>query len=333
MDDGWNPVEQKPAQPVDDIGLVVIGRNEGERLRDCLTSLQDRSVPIIYVDSGSTDGSQDLALTFGAQVHALDMRKSFTAARARNAGFKLLLRQHPEISYVQFLDGDCRLAPVWLATAAAFLRTHEDVALVFGRRRERFPLRSIYNAICDHEWAGAPGETTECGGDILIRVEDLLQAGGYNEQLIAGEEPELCVRLREKGKRIWRLDHDMSLHDADILSFKQWWRRSVRTGHAYAEVHLAHLRSPFAIWGTNLRRTLFWSALLPASAAGAVLLHPACLLALLLYPAQLLRLWRREGSVKRAALNLLGKFAELQGVVQYGANRLAGHQPLLIEYK
>jgi hypothetical protein len=43
-----------------DIGIVVIGRNEGDRLTRCLQSLQMENLPVIYVDSGSTDGSQEI---------------------------------------------------------------------------------------------------------------------------------------------------------------------------------------------------------------------------------------------------------------------------------
>ena len=140
-------------------GVVVIGRNEGERLRRCLQSI-DRAVAIVYVDSGSSDGSPALAQSLGAHVVALDMTRPFTAARARNAGLRRLRELAPTTQLVQFVDGDCELVPGWLDAAQAFMQQHADVAAVAGRLRERYPNRSIYNLLCDMEWnvpAGACG--------------------------------------------------------------------------------------------------------------------------------------------------------------------------------
>ena len=72
------------------IGVVVIGRNEGQRLERCLRSLAQGADKVMYVDSGSTDGSLQLAANLGVEVLALDMSTPFTAARARNEGFAAL---------------------------------------------------------------------------------------------------------------------------------------------------------------------------------------------------------------------------------------------------
>ena len=329
-------VEQHSAplcQPSPDVGLVIIGRNEGDRLRECLASLPCAIATMAYVDSGSTDGSQQTARDVGAVVVELDLTIPFTAARARNAGMKHLLQLQPDTVFIQFLDGDCLLQSDWLPTAIAFLRERDNVALVFGRRRERHPSRSIYNAICDADWAGPEGEATECGGDILIRAGVLAKVGGYREHLIAGEEPDLCVRLRESGFQIWRLDFEMTLHDANIISLTQWWRRSLRTGHAYAQVSLAHRHSRFRIWKRNLYRTIFWSGLLPIALVLALTVHPVFSAIALAYPLEILRFMHRGNSLRRALLNLLSKFAEMHGVMRYAYNRLARRQSLLIEYK
>ena len=96
-------------------GIVVIGRNEGERLKRCLQSLP-KSAPVVYVDSGSTDGSDLWAREFGAELVRLDPATPFTAARARNAGFRRLTEITPHTSFVQFVDGDCELAGDWPTT-------------------------------------------------------------------------------------------------------------------------------------------------------------------------------------------------------------------------
>lgn len=178
-----------------DVVAIVIGRNEGERLRACLTSVQSEIARVIYVDSGSDDGSQALAEAVGVELVNLPMHLPFTAARARNAGFaKAAAIACP--SYVQFIDGDCILQPGWIETASRFLTSTPNCAVVCGRRRERFPEISIYNRLMDAEWDTPPGRTKACGGDAMVRASAFAEVDGFNAALIAGEEPELCVRLR-----------------------------------------------------------------------------------------------------------------------------------------
>ncbi len=188
----------------DDIGVVVIGRNEGERLIDCLTSIPSNVKSVVYVDSGSTDGSTQTAERIGAFVVNLNAGRPFTAARARNEGFEALRKLRPDIRFIQFIDGDCQLDRGWLNTSAEFLRQQNDVAIVCGRRRERHPSTSLYNRLCDLEWDTPVGQTMSCGGDLLVQADAFEAVRGFRAQLIAGEEPELCLRLREAGWKIWR---------------------------------------------------------------------------------------------------------------------------------
>ena len=176
------------------VGIVAIGRNEGERLHRCLNSVVGRGLTLIYVDSGSTDGSIKLARNLGVEVVELDFSRPFSAARARNEGFERLCQINPEIRFVQFVDGDCEVADGWLDRAIRTLEDHFDVAVVCGRRRERFPERTVYNRLADLEWDTAVGEAKACGGDAMMRVSAFQAAGGYDPTLIAGEEPDLCLR-------------------------------------------------------------------------------------------------------------------------------------------
>lgn len=269
------------------IGVVVIGRNEGQRLERCLVSLAHGADKVIYVDSGSTDGSLQLAANLGVAVLALDMSIPFTAARARNEGFAALQRLLPSMQLVQFVDGDCEVNATWLATAQAFLEQHPAVAVVCGRRRERFPQRSVYNLLCDLEWDTPVGEAKACGGDALMRADAFAAVGGFRPDLIAGEEPELCVRLRANGWKIWRLAAEMTLHDAGMTRFSQWWRRSLRAGHAYAEGAYLHGQPPERHWLRESRRAWLWGLGIPLVIALACLLLGGWgLLLLLIYPCR-----------------------------------------------
>ena len=214
----------------DEIGVVIIGRNEGARLVACLESLDAVGRDAVYVDSSSTDGSPQAAASRGALVVNLDLSLPFTAARARNAGYAALKTRNPAVRFVQFVDGDCVLESHWLAEARAFLAARPEVAVVCGRRREQYPTASIYNALCDLEWDTPIGETDACGGDALVRADAFDAVGGYRPQLIAGEEPELCLRLRERNWKIWRLDVEMTGHDAAIMIFPNGGRAACAAG-------------------------------------------------------------------------------------------------------
>jgi GT2 family glycosyltransferase len=330
----------KPASP--SIGIVVIGRNEGDRLRQCLESLRAVDAPIVYVDSGSTDASVALAASSGAAVVELDPARPFTAARARNTGFARLREARPDLDYVQFIDGDCLLAPGWLEAAIAALEANAKVAVVCGRRRERAPERSVYNLLCDMEWNTAVGETSACGGDAMMRAAALSAVGGFRESLIAGEEPELCFRLRQSGCKVLRLDEDMTLHDAAMSQFGQWWRRTMRAGHAYAEGYALHGNSPERYNAHPVGSAFVWGGAIPVlTIILALAWTPWWLLLLLAYPALAWRIWRfcrsRGDPPREACLYaefcLLGKFAELTGAVRYWTGRLRNRNPELIEYK
>lgn len=327
------------APPSVEAGVVVIGRNEGERLRRCLASMRASGSAIVYVDSGSTDGSVALARELGAEVVALDMSRPFTAARARNVGMRRLLGAQPGLAFVQFVDGDCEVVPGWLATATGFLRAHPDIAAACGRRRERFPERSVYNLLCDIEWNTPVGEARACGGDVMMRVEAFRQVEGYRDDLVAGEEPELCVRLRAKGWRIWRLDAEMTLHDAAMTRFGQWWRRTMRAGFAYAEGVRLHGAPPERHWLRESRSAWAWGAVLPLSLIVLmVLFGPWAACGWLLYPLQVARLAARSrgaplGRWARAFFLVAGKFPEALGQAKAWLMHLRRQQPALIEYK
>lgn len=321
-------------------GCVIIGRNEGERLTRCLESVYKAFSQVVYVDSGSTDRSAEKAEAFGAQVVNLDMNKPFTAARARNEGFTQLCQAQPDLDYVQFIDGDCELVTSWPEAAKAFLDDNPNVAVVCGRRRERYPEASIYNRLCDIEWNTPVGKATACGGDALMRIDALQKVDAYNANLIAGEEPEMCLRLRMQGWQIYRLDEEMTLHDAAISRFGQWCKRGARGGYAYMRVFWLHRNSSVQIWKKNVLRTLVWAGLLPLLILLGIFTSQHWLfLLLLLYPILFLKVYLRNPHLEKnlrfrfALYMVLIKFVEFQGMFKAVWELITHKQIRLMEYK
>ena len=319
------------------VGFVVIGRNEGERLGQSLRTLRAVSDQVVYVDSGSTDGSVHLACDLGAIAIELDDSAPHTAARGRNAGFREARERFPACEYVQFIDGDCILEPGWLESATEFLDTNPKAAVACGRRIEAHPDESFYNRLIDEEWNTPIGRADYSGGDALVRASAFEQIGGFRPELKAGEEPEMTTRLRAAGWEIWRIDAPMTIHDARIHRFGQWWTRSVRGGYGYAEVWSTTGQLPRRVFDAQLRRAFFWTLGLPlvVMVVALIVREPLLLLALpAIYGAQILRIAVRRGlslrSAQSAAMILLAKLPESIGALSYflgqKSNRLADYK-------
>jgi cellulose synthase/poly-beta-1,6-N-acetylglucosamine synthase-like glycosyltransferase len=327
------------------LSIVVIGRNEGQRLARCLESVAalrgfSGQKQIIYVDSASTDQSPGLARDLGAEVIVLD-GENHSAAQGRNAGWR-----SARAPLVLFLDGDTVLHEDFPRQALDALAHDCTVAAVWGHRREIYPAHSIYNRLLDLDWIYATGESEFCGGDVVMRRGALEQVDGFDSALIAGEEPELCRRLRHCGYRIIHIDSPMTGHDLNITHFGQYWRRALRAGHAYAEISTRFQGSSDPMWlresRGNLIRGGFWIASLIASVA----LLGFSPVPLMLWIGVLMALSCRSGWKARwkapsqpTLLLLYGIHSQLQqipifiGQLQFARNRKAGRQRRLFEYK
>lgn len=324
------------------VGIVAIGRNEGDRLKACLQSIDLENYPTIYVDSGSTDSSVPFAESLGVEVVPLDLSIPFTAARARNAGWLKLIELFPHLRYIQFVDGDCVMEANWLTLAEQTLSQNPEVYAVCGRRRERFPEATIYNLFCDIEWDTPLGETKACGGDVMVRVDKLREIQGYNSSVIAAEDDEMCLRLRKLGGKILRLDAPMTIHDAAMTRFSQWWKRAIRCGYAYAlGVHM-HGKGPEKHFVAQRRRSLFWGLFLPMFALALVWPTYGISLGLfLLYPVSAYRAiqhTRRRGKSWKASIGygiscVIAKFPEAWGILRFFRDRLRKKNARIIEYK
>lgn len=245
------------------IGLVVIGRNEARHLSRALSPELVRRTAAIYVDSGSTDRSAETAESLGATVHELDPAHPFSPARARYEGAAVLMKKHPEIEFIQFLDGDCELHENWIERAKVALSAEHDIAIVCGRLEERYPDASVYNRLSAMQWNNVTGDIAACGGIFLARRGCYEKSGGFDSRLITGEEADLCSRIRQDGGRIVRLDVPMAVHDSELLHFRQWWSRAVWGGYGGALKVMARRDSSMVERLRQLHQRLTWPILVP----------------------------------------------------------------------
>jgi glycosyltransferase involved in cell wall biosynthesis len=337
-----------PDANLDNVGCVVIGRNEGDRLIRCLASVRSISKRV-YVDSGSSDDSVAAAVRDGTSVIELDIPPDFTAARARNAGLAKLLAENPSLEFIQTVDGDCEIDGGWIAAGLSALRAESGLAGVFGRLHERYPKRSVYNAICDDDWNVPIGETTIIGGVALLRVSVLREVGLYNANMIAGEEPDLAMRMRGCGWRLRRIDAAMGFHDVDITRFSQWWTRTRRTGHAYAELAYRYPDGRASDWPRTALSIIFWGGGMPLALAFAVAL--ACFAGLhwwivagaifLVWPIRMVQIAKAKLSrglplkvcLAAGATIMIGKIPQFLGLLEYHRNRVVGRSSRIIEHK
>jgi GT2 family glycosyltransferase len=322
------------------VGVVVIGRNEAPRLTACLGALRDRVADLVYVDSGSTDGSPLLAAQLGARVVRL-AEGPFTAARGRDAGTAEALRADPGLEFIQFVDGDCIIDPGWFTPALDHMRQNPRVGIVAGRLREQHRDASLLIRIVDVDWDLPTGQTDAVGGIFLARTQAVCEVGGWRSDLIAGEELDLSARIIERGWQIHRIPAEMTLHDIGIRSPVELWRRARRTGHAYAQLASLH-GARYARWRRRTQSNLGYGLGVPLLAlAAGVAWWPAAILVLLIYPVLALRLarWRlgRGDSLSLAlaygAVTTVCKIASGIGAARFYMGRLFHRPSKLIEYK
>lgn len=327
------------------LSVVVIGRNEGLRLERCLASVRTMEgvtpLELIYVDSASTDGSPELAARMDARVLLLGLAGA-TAARARNCGWKAATGQA-----ILFLDGDTVLHPRFPQLALEALYGRPMRAAVWGHRRESNPGQSVYTRVLDLDWVYPTGDSASFGGDVLIRREVLETVQGYDDALIAGEEPEMSRRIRALGWHIEHIDAPMTTHDLAITRFGPYWRRGVRSGYALAQVAARFRATDDPFWSDEVRRNYlrgtFWTL-------SPLVMTEVCVYARSLWPIGLwvllllglatrISLTHRWKGARWFSLLLFGVHCHLVqvpflcGQIKYFLDRRRGHSRALIEYK
>lgn len=219
------------------ISAVIIGLNEEKYLEECIKSVKDLIgvyiEKIIYVDSGSSDRSVEIAKKQSVQV--IRIRNPYRSpGYARNIGLEQV-----ETEFVLFLDGDMVIEKYFLSHALPEFET-KSVVCVCGQIKERYPHRNIYHRGLCVDWVEKKvGDAVTPSGGGVFRTSILKSVSGYNPEIPAGEEIELRNRLTDQGFKFIAINRIMATHDLNMNSFIDLLKRAIREGHlqGYALLH------------------------------------------------------------------------------------------------
>jgi len=164
------------------VSAIVTTRNSGRTLRACLESLraQTERPEIVVVDNGSTDETPALA----AQLADVVMHAGPERSAQRNVGIRAASGE-----FVLIVDSDMILEP---GVVAACLRTAGEGAGAIAIPEESFG--SGYWAQCKRLERSAYANDALVQAARFFRRADLLEIGGYDEDLHGGEDWDVSLR-------------------------------------------------------------------------------------------------------------------------------------------
>lgn len=197
------------------LSVVLIARNQertiGLLIESVLRETADLCVrEMILVDSASSDRTVEIALEYPIAVLGLPDRAWLCPAAGRYAGFASTTG-----SNVLFLDGDMELCERWLSSALDALSKAPFLAAVAGRviDAERGIAELPTDPLRPQMFEGeAAWEVPHSAGAAVYRRAALEEVGCFNPYLRSDEEPELALRLRDRGFKILALDQPSVVH-------------------------------------------------------------------------------------------------------------------------
>ena len=253
------------------ISVVIPVKDGGEALRRCLEAIGSQEVAdeveLVVVDSGSTDGTQDLVRSFGGRVHEIPPG-SFNHGETRNVGARLASGEITVFTVQDALPVDDR----WLEELTRPLRRESSLAGTYARHIPYDSAPPHQRFYIEHRYGPAPrmqrASTTEelTAATVLFSNvssairRSLLEEFPFASDIVVGEDLEWCGRVLLAGyevayvpEAVVRHSHDYTLADALKRYFDQ--------GVAAERTFVVGGRSPRAVRGEGLafvRRELGW---------------------------------------------------------------------------
>jgi peptidoglycan/xylan/chitin deacetylase (PgdA/CDA1 family) len=185
------------------ISIVIPALDEEGLIAQCLESLKNQDYQgdyeIIVADNGSTDGTVNIARSYGVKVILCLEKKSVTYARRCGADAALG-------DIIAQADADTVYPRDWLAKIADFFASHPDAAALAGRFLYKDPpswawfeysLRDATNRLS----ARLFGKPLLVSGATFAFLKSAFQnVGGYNELSFSSDQLGISSRLSKAGK-------------------------------------------------------------------------------------------------------------------------------------
>ncbi|MFN0024850.1 MAG: AAA family ATPase [Parvularculaceae bacterium] len=241
------------------LGVVIVGGDLS--VAETMQSLPEGAN---FVIAAAAD-ELGLAAAKGAGVNIVEIADGPGGGRARNAGYRRLKKEMPDVQYVQFLDAGVMLAPGWLDQAEKFMARRPEVAVLEGRLDLQQRGATALDRVSARSREKPAGEVQSAGSNALYRAEAFETVGGFRGDIVADATADLCIRLRRRGAHVWRSEALMASAEPQRLTFKTWRREASRNGFSYAAGAALHGAPPERFNVKEQSRAFFWGGLAPAA--------------------------------------------------------------------
>jgi glycosyltransferase involved in cell wall biosynthesis len=254
------------------VSIIIPALNEEKMIGLCLESLAAldfarERFEVILVDNGSTDRTREIAESFPDRLNLRILEKRGVRISAlRNFG-----AQEAQGGIVAFLDADCLAPKEWLKRVVPLVPAQG--AGVVGAHY-LLPENSSWVGRTWHRYQEAEksGEVSHVpAGDLIMRREDFLRIGGFDESIQTNEDYELCERARANGMAVRAVPEIGVVHLGTAQSLRVFFRKQAWHGTHVMKVFLRNISGShnwkavmFAAW------TLFWLTAMVAGTAWAV---------------------------------------------------------------
>lgn len=204
---------------VETVSIVIPTLDAGHRFGELLGKLAaqegDFELEIMVVDSGSTDGTAELAETYGATVHRIK-REEFNHGATRNLGISLTHGKYVALTVQDAVPLDGR----WLAAMVENLERDGRVAVVYGRHVPR-PESDVLTRALVNNLATAGLERRE--QEIRDPEEYLASSPVERRRVAAFDNVSSCLR-----RSVWE---EFSFEKTDFAEDLRWGKRVVEAGY------------------------------------------------------------------------------------------------------
>ncbi len=223
------------------ISVIVPVRNGQPWLEDQIRALVEQEYPdpweLIICDNGSTDDSAGLAARWAERypwIRCLDAATIHGAPAARNAGVRAARGD-----LLLFCDADDVVQPGWLASCARALTEVDVVAGVFDFWSLNGLDASPPKPASMRQLGFLPAGL---GANLAVRREAFESVGGFAEELLIGEDIDLCWRLQLEGYR-FVIEFGAVVAKRERPGFQEVFRQAAAYGRSGPALYRRHRRT------------------------------------------------------------------------------------------